>query len=221
MSEDRSTAPWDAWRAAEAEVVALRAQVEELTRERDMLAKGIKAQDGELLRRVRQAEARLAAVVQWLNVVLDETDYTAKACAPTEMVGAVLSREVIQSARAALAAAREQPTQEKLPLGHPFKQGALSLGSTFCYAPKQGDYCGQPESAHLPPTQPKLAVTTPHEPDCQHQPTQEQLPLGHRVLSHAEASEVRAEPDCEAKHLCHVPGCDQTREAHQPTQEKP
>ena len=38
-----------------------------------------------------------------LLVVLDQVDYTRDACAVTEMVGAVLPREVIDKARAALA----------------------------------------------------------------------------------------------------------------------
>ncbi len=39
---------------------------------------------------------------QWLGVVLDQVDYTSGACAVTEMVGAVLSIDVIQNARSAL-----------------------------------------------------------------------------------------------------------------------
>jgi len=38
-----------------------------------------------------------------LRVLLDQVDYTAKACRPNEMVGAVLSREVIAMCREALA----------------------------------------------------------------------------------------------------------------------
>jgi hypothetical protein len=38
-----------------------------------------------------------------LRVLLDQVDYTAGACAPTEMVGAVLPRDVIALCRNALA----------------------------------------------------------------------------------------------------------------------
>ncbi|MDB4871997.1 MAG: hypothetical protein JWL97_3001 [Gemmatimonadales bacterium] len=37
-----------------------------------------------------------------LQVILDCVDYTQGACAPTEMVGAVLPKEVIEKARAIL-----------------------------------------------------------------------------------------------------------------------
>ena len=49
------------------------------------------------------AEA-VPAVVEALNVVLDQVDYTTGAGAPTEMVGALLSTDVIRLARNALAA---------------------------------------------------------------------------------------------------------------------
>lgn len=39
---------------------------------------------------------------QWLNVVLDQVDYTASACGLTEMVGAVLETRVIDGARKAV-----------------------------------------------------------------------------------------------------------------------
>jgi len=39
---DRSSAPWDAWKKAEAEVAALRTQVEELTREVAVLTAAIR-----------------------------------------------------------------------------------------------------------------------------------------------------------------------------------
>lgn len=38
-----------------------------------------------------------------LSMVLDHVDYTAKACALTEMVGAVLPKDVIEIARTVLA----------------------------------------------------------------------------------------------------------------------
>jgi hypothetical protein len=116
---------------------------------------------------VKELHERLAAVVQWLTVVLDETDYTAKACAPTEMVGAVLPREVIQSARAALAAAREQPTQEKLPLGHEHMDNGMGrcgfyLGGNINAV---SSYCMEPESAHQP-TQEKPSIHSCDDPNC-------------------------------------------------------
>lgn len=44
-----------------------------------------------------------------LLLVLDQVDYTRKACTPDEMVGAVLSREVIAIAHAALAQPDPKP----------------------------------------------------------------------------------------------------------------
>lgn len=49
---------------------------------------------------VRRAE--YDALRQWLGVVLDQVDYTSGACTVTEMVGAVLDKDVIKNARAAL-----------------------------------------------------------------------------------------------------------------------
>lgn len=43
-----------------------------------------------------------------LLLVLDQVDYTRHACRPDEMVGAVLPREVIDIARAALERAQEK-----------------------------------------------------------------------------------------------------------------
>jgi hypothetical protein len=51
----------------------------------------------------RALTARVAELEAALGVVLDQVDYTASACAPTEMVGACLSTQVIDIARAALA----------------------------------------------------------------------------------------------------------------------
>ena len=45
---------------------------------------------------------------QWLQVILDCVDYTAGACGPTERVGAVLPKDIIKKARAAL---RTKPAQ--------------------------------------------------------------------------------------------------------------
>ena len=47
-------------------------------------------------------------VCAWLHVVLDCADYTAGNCRVNEMVGAVLPKEVIEQARAALLTAEEQ-----------------------------------------------------------------------------------------------------------------
>ncbi|MGH7166777.1 MAG: hypothetical protein ACREIS_14755 [Nitrospiraceae bacterium] len=56
-------------------------------------------------------ETRLA---QWLAVLLDQLDYTSGACAPTEMVAAVLPREVIAQARAVLNEVRGNQPKEKI-----------------------------------------------------------------------------------------------------------
>ena len=48
------------------------------------------------------AEADNEALTQWLNVVLDCADYTAGNCGFTEMVSAVLPKDVIEKARYAL-----------------------------------------------------------------------------------------------------------------------
>lgn len=45
-------------------------------------------------------------LIQWLSVILDCVDYTAGACTATEMVGAVLPRDVIEQAKTALTEAR-------------------------------------------------------------------------------------------------------------------
>ena len=48
---------------------------------------------------------------QWLNVILDCADYTAGNCRVNEMVGAVLPKEIIEQARAALLAQdQDDPT---------------------------------------------------------------------------------------------------------------
>lgn len=46
---------------------------------------------------------RALTTTEALRVILDQVDYTKDACSPTEMVGAVLSTEVIQICRDALA----------------------------------------------------------------------------------------------------------------------
>lgn len=57
----------------------------------------------DLLRRAQDAERALA-------LVLDQVDYTAGACKLTEMVGAVLPREVILTCRLVLLSAKPAPT---------------------------------------------------------------------------------------------------------------
>lgn len=55
-----------------------------------------------------EAEVRnLEAVVPVLQVLLDQVDYTSGACSLTEMVGAVLPKQVIENARIALANLKE------------------------------------------------------------------------------------------------------------------
>lgn len=50
-----------------------------------------------------------------LRVLLDQVDYTKGACTPTEMVGAVLPREVITLCREALAKHAAPPAADTLP----------------------------------------------------------------------------------------------------------
>lgn len=57
---------------------------------------------GELCDEIRRLRKREERLMQWLNVVLDQTDYTRRNRGPTEMVGAVLSVDVIKNAREAL-----------------------------------------------------------------------------------------------------------------------
>ena len=53
----------------------------------------------EELVRLRERNAEL---LQWIQVLLDQVDYTSGACSVTEMVGAVLDKSVIDEARAAI-----------------------------------------------------------------------------------------------------------------------
>lgn len=55
---------------------------------------------------IAQQAGQIEVLVQWLGVVLDQVDYTAGACGPTEMVGACLPVEVIKHAREALEATK-------------------------------------------------------------------------------------------------------------------
>lgn len=55
----------------------------------------------------RQAEKELNNLEAALLTILDQVDYTSRACAVTEMVGAVLPMEVIVLAREALAKVKE------------------------------------------------------------------------------------------------------------------
>jgi hypothetical protein len=95
--------------------------------------------------RIRDLERKLAAVVEALAAFIEAVD--AESWCQECAIGQADSVPLLQ-AKVALAAAREQPAQDKLPLGHPFK--GFSIGLRFCYEPKQGDYCGQPSSAHQP-----------------------------------------------------------------------
>lgn len=65
------------------------------------------------LTRWRNMRSKMAAAEavpqlrQWLGVLLDQVDYTSGACAPTEMVGACLPRDVIEKSRAVLESTRK------------------------------------------------------------------------------------------------------------------
>lgn len=61
----------------------------------------------------RRANAALIAaapeLLEALQVLLDQVDYTAGNCGITEMVGAVLPKEIIQKARTVIAKAKVEP----------------------------------------------------------------------------------------------------------------
>lgn len=57
-------------------------------------------EQNEIITHLRQDKAEM---LQWLGVLLDMVDYTSGACTITEMVGAVLPKDVIENARAAIA----------------------------------------------------------------------------------------------------------------------
>ena len=67
-----------------------------------VLCKSIRALS-DAIQQIEQREEENEVLRQWLNVVLDCADYTAGNCGVTEMVGAVLPKEVIEQARDALA----------------------------------------------------------------------------------------------------------------------
>lgn len=48
---------------------------------------------------------RPLSTAEALRLVLDQVDYLSWACSPTELVGAVLDRSIIETCRASLAAA--------------------------------------------------------------------------------------------------------------------
>jgi hypothetical protein len=51
-------------------------------------------------------------LLQWLSVMLDAVDYTADACRPNELIGAVLDQDVIRSAQQACINARKELRHE-------------------------------------------------------------------------------------------------------------
>jgi hypothetical protein len=59
--------------------------------------------DRRQVREITQEEAQ--GLLQWLHVILDQTDYTTRMCSPTDMVAAVLETGIIEGARAAIAKA--------------------------------------------------------------------------------------------------------------------
>ena len=87
-----------------------------------------------------RAASEITEAVRQLRIVLED-DRTA--------------RRSWQKLAALLAVAREQPTQEKLPLGHPFvsaPEGSHYGKTGQCAHARNGIglLCGQPESAHQP-----------------------------------------------------------------------
>jgi hypothetical protein len=100
------------------------------------------------LDRAEQAEAKLVAVVKALRHIYDEGHND-------ECLFCGLKD---RTALTALAAARDQPMQEKLPLGHKYARSGLTYADgeshDACAHETQGfsamRVCGQPESAHQP-----------------------------------------------------------------------
>ena len=98
-----------------AEIAALRAQVAELKLEHGctgcdsplpILCRECYRKDMEETRqRAEQAEAKLAAVVEALSALLNDTQHSEHACGDPDCP--------VDFARAALAAARDQPTEDK------------------------------------------------------------------------------------------------------------
>ena len=91
-----------------------------------------------------QAEAKLARVVWVLNK--HASDAVRNLCPD-------IANAICQTVDAALAAARDQPMQEKLPLGHPYTECRRFHGRINehdCAAYNHCDECGEPESAHQP-----------------------------------------------------------------------
>ena len=54
------------------------------------------------LEMISEREDRIKKLEQWLGVVLDQIDYTAGACSVTEMVGAVLDKNILTKAKKVL-----------------------------------------------------------------------------------------------------------------------
>ena len=54
------------------------------------------------LEMISEREDRIKKLEQWLGVVLDQIDYTTGACSVTEMVGAVLDKNILTKAKKVL-----------------------------------------------------------------------------------------------------------------------
>lgn len=52
--------------------------------------------------RIARLEREKADLLQWIQVLMDQVDYTKGNCSPTDLVGAVLDVGVIDSARQAI-----------------------------------------------------------------------------------------------------------------------
>jgi hypothetical protein len=208
--------------SAHKENAALRARVEELTLERDRLNRLA----GALTAQIEQAKAETARLEQEndrlrrdraeaLNVRSRDGLLSSEWVARTGRAEAIAKQMQAKLAAVveALADASDAMACEELVSGREACGHCAACRTRAALAAAVREQQILPDGRTILEREADLAAREP--------PTQEKLPLRHEFVSHAKASEVRAEPDCETKHLCHAPGCDQTREAHQPTPEKP
>jgi hypothetical protein len=146
----------------------LTGMVEELTRERDKLEAGCTT---ECHHQFERAEAAQAENVRLLFEAEKQADWNGPALRNAEaklarVVWILENEQYDRRASVALAAARDQPTQDKLPLGHAFEpcgqtgpgeECRLFVDEDACHYRLRRDDperkfgpCGQPESAHQP-----------------------------------------------------------------------
>ena len=169
------------WYELDEENTTLRAQVEELTRALDELrkrtsnllacknceqrAEQAEKESGRLteayvaaVNKYEQVEARLARTEACRQAEQDVVKMLhERLAAVVEALDRDNGVSPVVRLAAVSAAAREQPTQEKLPLGHPYTEGRRFHGRINehdCAAYNHCDECGEPESAHQPTQEP-------------------------------------------------------------------